>query len=349
MGKFSLVKATVTWSTMKSAERRASILELSFQPVQRILEHQIESKKGLGVDLVYKYGRNMDGTIPLPGAEPVLSTTMPTTAGTKKASTATTKLVAGMEQRAAAQGTTAESMTALTARHVCKDKKCVNFDRQKKVERKEKKDSATPNPFGGTTESSKHPAQYAPLGADLEERLPSRPARRGGKWYWNLAEEVHDGPWNDLKAAFLAEFGTATRQLASIVEFLETVQGVRQAGRPIAHDVMLTASSTELDESYQGMEITDLEAPIGCTQDGQDLSMSDFVAAPPEPIPTRGNRRKPRTGPVGDWASEDEAQRSDDQHNKDFRTEHQRKRKSKQKASKRKLFTDHRISYLAYY
>ena len=103
---------------MKAAERRASTLEISFQPIQRILEHQIENKKkGLGVDLVYKYGRNKDGTIPLPGVEPVSSqsATISSTAGTKKPSTATTKLVTEMEQRAAAQGMTSESMTALTA------------------------------------------------------------------------------------------------------------------------------------------------------------------------------------------------------------------------------------------
>ena len=54
---------------------------------------------------------------------------MSSTAGAKKPSTATTKLVTEMEQKAAAQGMTAESMTALTARHVCKSKKCINFDR----------------------------------------------------------------------------------------------------------------------------------------------------------------------------------------------------------------------------
>lgn len=113
---------------MKVAERRASTLEISFLPVQQILKHQIEGKKkGLGVDLVYRYGRNMDGSIPLPGTTELSSVTG--TTGPKKASIATSKLVAKMEQRATAQGLTLEQMTALCARHVCKSKRCKNFDR----------------------------------------------------------------------------------------------------------------------------------------------------------------------------------------------------------------------------
>ncbi|MCJ1468894.1 hypothetical protein MMC07_007524 [Pseudocyphellaria aurata] len=96
---------------MKATERQASTLETTFQLVQRILELQIEN-----------------GIIQFSGVEPTLSVTVPA-AGTKKGSTAIAKLVTEMEQRAAAQGTTTECMTALTARHACKDKKCINFEK----------------------------------------------------------------------------------------------------------------------------------------------------------------------------------------------------------------------------
>ena len=93
---------------MKASERRASTLGQYFTPVQQIWEHQIEDKKkGLGVDLVYRYGRNADGSIPLPSFE--ASATSSTTAVTaKKATTATTKLISEMEQKAAFQGMTVE-------------------------------------------------------------------------------------------------------------------------------------------------------------------------------------------------------------------------------------------------
>ncbi|MCJ1465830.1 hypothetical protein MMC07_004449, partial [Pseudocyphellaria aurata] len=83
------------------------------------------------------------------------------------------------------------------------------------------------------------------LNPEQSERILKSDFRRGLRgaaetWYWNLAEEVHDGPGDDLKAVFLAEFGTATRQVTSIVEFSETVQEVRQAERPIAQYVRET-------------------------------------------------------------------------------------------------------------
>ncbi|MCJ1469867.1 hypothetical protein MMC07_008511 [Pseudocyphellaria aurata] len=77
------------------------------------------------------------------------------------------------------------------------------------------------------------------LAADLAERAKNGDFRRNltgpaEKWYWSLSEEIRGRAWADLKAAFLGEFGAAREETVSIVEFLETVQGVRQAGRPVA-------------------------------------------------------------------------------------------------------------------
>ena len=95
---------------------------------QQILEHQIkDKKKGLEVDLVYRYGQNADGSIPLPFVE-TSATPLTTTTG-KKTITATTKLISEMEQKTAFQSTTVEQMNALNACHICKSRKCKNFDR----------------------------------------------------------------------------------------------------------------------------------------------------------------------------------------------------------------------------
>ena len=58
-----------------------------------------------------------------------MSAVGPSTGTKKTSSTATSKLITKMEQKTAAQGKTVESMTALTARHVCRSRKCINFDR----------------------------------------------------------------------------------------------------------------------------------------------------------------------------------------------------------------------------
>ncbi|MCJ1470931.1 hypothetical protein MMC07_009579 [Pseudocyphellaria aurata] len=83
------------------------------------------------------------------------------------------------------------------------------------------------------------------LSVELTERAKKNDFRRhlkgpAEKWYWHLSEQLQEGTWADLKAAFLSEYGTAKQAVVSIVEFLETVQGVTQAGRPIAHYVRET-------------------------------------------------------------------------------------------------------------
>ncbi|MCJ1465375.1 hypothetical protein MMC07_003993 [Pseudocyphellaria aurata] len=65
----------------------------------------------------------------------------------------------------------------------------------------------------------------------------------------------------------------------------------------------------------------------GTSRESVDLNM-DLV-----PIPMPG-RRKPRNGPITDWADEGEQQASDNQANKDFRVAHQRSRKHEQNDTK---------------
>lgn len=114
---------------MKASKRCASTLKQYFTPVQQILEHQIEDKKKrLGVNLVYRYGRNADGSMPMLSFE-ASATLSATTTTAKRATTATTKLISEMEQKVAFQGTTVQQMNALNACHVCKSKRCKNFER----------------------------------------------------------------------------------------------------------------------------------------------------------------------------------------------------------------------------
>ncbi len=96
------------------------MLKNSFQSVHDVFLYRVEhDKKGLTVNLIYKFARIIDEQV----SEDLIIAVI------KKVTTTIIKLQKEMKKRAALQDQTTERMTKLQALHQCERYDCVNFTR----------------------------------------------------------------------------------------------------------------------------------------------------------------------------------------------------------------------------